>query len=279
MADLEGTARQARRTARRADDSTWLDGAVRAGLLAYGLVYLVIAWLAVQLALGDREGEASTSGAVRELAQQPFGEVLVWLVAIGMFVLVLWRALEAVAGHRDEEGATRLRKRLTSAGKGVLYAAIGVSAVRVVSGSGGGGGGRSSEDTLTARLMDLPFGQGLVLLVGLAIIGYGVALGVRAWTEKFREQLSAEGRSGDTGTAYIWLGKAGHVAKGVALGIVGGLFCYAAVTHDAKKSGGLDQALREVLDQPFGPVLLVLVGAGIGCYGLFTFARARHLSR
>ncbi|MEV7431284.1 MULTISPECIES: DUF1206 domain-containing protein [unclassified Nocardioides] len=276
MNDLQQNAKQ---TARRADDSTWFDGAVRAGLVAYGLVYVVIAWLAVQLALGDREGEASTSGAVRELAQQPFGKVLVWLVAIGMFVLVLWRALEAAAGHRDEEGATRLRKRLTSAGKGVLYAAIGISALRVATGSGGGGGKRSSEDTLTAKLLDLPFGQVLVFLVGLAIIGYGVGLGVRAWTEKFREQLSAEGRSGDTGTAYLWLGKIGHAAKGVALVIVGALFCYAAVTHDAKKSGGLDQALKEVLDQPFGPVLLTVVGLGIGCYGLFTFARARHLSR
>jgi hypothetical protein len=127
--------------------------------------------------------------------------------------------------------------------------------------------------------MDLPLGQAIVFLVGLAIIGYGVALVVRACTHKLEEDLSAEGRSGDTGTAYVWLGRIGHVAKGIALGIVGGLFCYAAATHEAKKSGGLDEALREVLDQPFGPVLLVLVGLGIGCYGLFTFAQARHLSR
>lgn len=285
MADLQ-------EHARRADASPWFDRAVRIGLVAYGLVYVVIAWLAVQLALGDREGEASTSGAVRELAQQPFGEVLVWLVAVGMLALVLWRGFEAAVGHRDEEGATRVRKRLTSAGKAVVYAAIGVSAVRIATGSdggsgggkgggggGGGGGGKSSETTLTAKLMDLPAGQAIVFLVGLAIIGYGAYLVYRAWSDKLREDLSVGGRSGDLGTAYLWLGRIGHVAKGIALAIVGGLFCYAAATHDPKKSGGLDEALREVLDQPFGPVLLVLVGAGIGCYGLFTFAQARHLSR
>lgn len=275
MTDLE-------QHARRADASPWFDRAVRVGLVAYGTVYVVIGWLAVQLALGDRQGEASTSGAVRELAQQPFGEVLVWLVAIGMFLLVLWRAFEAVAGHRDEEGATRLRKRLTSAGKAIVYAVIGVSAARIATGSGGGsggGGGKSSEETLTARLMNLPLGQAIVFLVGLVIVGYGGWLVVRAWTDKLAEDLSAQGRSGDTGTAYLWLGRVGHVAKGVAFGIVGGLFCYAAATHDAKKSGGLDEALKEVLEQPFGPVLLVLVGVGIGCYGLFTFAQARHLSR
>ena len=74
-------------------------------------------------------------------------------------------------------------------------------------------------------------------------------------------------------------GKVGYIAKGVAIAIVGGLFCYAAVTHDAKKSGGLDQALQTVREQPFGQVLLVVIAAGIACYGLFCFARAKHLSR
>ncbi len=57
------------------------------------------------------------------------------------------------------------------------------------------------------------------------------------------------------------------------------LFIYAAVTHDAKKSGGLDAALGTLLQQPFGPVLLGAISLGIICYGLFCFARARHLSR
>ena len=32
-------------------------------------------------------------------------------------------------------------------------------------------------------------------------------------------------------------------------------------------------------DTPFGPVLLCVIGVGLLCYGLFTLARARHLSR
>ena len=79
--------------------------------MAYGVVHLLIGWLAVQLALGDHSEEASAKGALSELAQQPFGKVLVWAVAIGLFLLVVWRILEAVFGHRDEEGADRVRKR------------------------------------------------------------------------------------------------------------------------------------------------------------------------
>ena len=73
-------------------------------------------------------------------------------------------------------------------------------------------------------------------------------------------------------------GKMGYIAKGIAIGVIGVLFLYAAIDHSAKKSGGLDQALHKVLHQPFGPVLLFAISVGIGCYGLFCFARARHLS-
>ncbi|HRC85420.1 MAG TPA: Clp protease N-terminal domain-containing protein, partial [Thermoanaerobaculia bacterium] len=58
-------------------------------------------------------------------------------------------------------------------------------------------------------------------------------------------------------------GEGGYTAKGVAFGIVGVLFVVAGLTHDPKKSGGLDQALFELLDKPFGPLLLALVAVGI----------------
>ena len=256
--------------------SDWIDHAARFGLIAYGLVHLVVGWLAVTLALGDRQGSASGSGAVRELAQQPFGEVLVWLVAIGMVLLVVWQLLEAAAGHRGLPDAKRLRERLGSAGKTVVYGYIAVSGFTIATGAGSAGGG---TDSMTAKVMDLPGGQLLVGLVGAAIIGIGGYLVWKGLTEKFCEDLTAEGQAGDTGTAFVWLGKVGYVAKGVALGVVGALFGYAAVTHDPKRSGGLDQALQEVLDQPFGPVLLAAIAVGIGCFGLFCFAHARHLSR
>ena len=258
------------------NNSDAIDHAVRPGLVAYGVVHLVLGWLALQLAFGDSQGSASSSGAVRTLAQQPFGLVLVWLVALGMLLLVVWQLWEAAAGHRGLDGSTRLRKRLTSLGKSLVYGYIGVSAVTIATGSGSSGGG---TDSMTARVMQLPGGQVLVGLVGAGIIGIGGYLVWKGWSEKFREDLTAKGRRGDSGTLAIWLGKVGYVAKGLALGVVGVLFGYAAVTHEAKKSGGLDQALQEVLQQPFGPYLLAAMAVGIACFGAFCFVHARHLSR
>jgi hypothetical protein len=271
MADVSA---QAEQLGRRVDNSEWVDRAVRVGMVAYGVVHLTIAWLGIQLALGDHSGAASRNGALKQLAQQPFGRVVVWVVAVGMFLLVIWKLLEAFVDGTLEDGASKVVKPGVDVFKAIVYGTLGLSAVHVATGSQS----KSNTDDYTAKLMDQPFGRWLVGLIGLAIIGYGVYLAYRGWSEKFLEHLDAEGRSGETGKAYRMFGKVGYIAKGIAIGVIGLLFVYAAIDHSAKKSGGLDQALHRVLQQPFGPVLLFAIAVGIGCYGLFCFARARHLS-
>jgi hypothetical protein len=271
MADVSDRAEQ---VGRRAHRSQWTDRAVRVGMVAYGIVHLTIAWLGIQLALGDHSGAASRNGALKQLAQQPFGRVVVWVVALGMFLLVVWKLLEAFVDLGTEDGAKKVLKPVTNVFKAVVYGTLGVSAVHVATGSGS----KSKTSDYTATLMDQPFGRWLVGLVGLAIIGYGGYLCYRGWTEKFLEHLDRRGRSGEAGQAYKLFGKVGYVAKGIAIGVIGVLFEYAAVDHSAKKAGGLDQALHKVLHQPFGPVLLCAISVGVGAYGLFCFARARHLS-
>jgi hypothetical protein len=263
----------------QAEQSDWLDRAARVGLVSYGVVYLLVGWLAIQLALGDHSENASPQGALSELSQQPFGEALVWAVAVGLTLLVVWRVVEAGFGHREKEGGARVRARLTSAGKAVIYAALAFTAYKIAAGSGSSGSSDQKSKTMTAKVMDLPAGQWIVVAVGLAIIGYAVGVAWRGWKEKFAEGLETEGKLGYSGAAYLILGKVGHIAKGIAFAIVGALFVYAGISHDPGESGGLDDALQKVLRQPFGPFLLGAVAAGIICYGLFCFAWARHLDR
>ncbi|KRF16265.1 DUF1206 domain-containing protein [Nocardioides sp. Soil796] len=260
---------------RRADNSDTVDHAVRFGLVVYGLVYLLVAWLIVQLALGERRGSVSTKGALKEVAEQPFGDVLLVVVAAGMVVLVLWRLLDLFVGHRDEEGADLWRGRGADLLKSAIYGFLGWKAFGLATESSSSGGTK----VLTARIMDLPMGRVLVGAIGLAIVGYGVANLWKGLSNKHREHLAHEGRSGNAGSAYLLLGKVGYVSKGLVVGLVGALFVYAAITHEPKDSSGVDGAVREILHQPFGTPLLVAVGLGIASYGLFALARARHLSR
>jgi hypothetical protein len=253
-----------------------MDHAVRLGLVSYGVVHLILAWLALRLALGDNGGSASSQGALQELAQSSLGRISLYVVSAGFVALVVWQALEAIWGHRDADGGKRVLKRLTSAGKVVLYGSLAVSAFKTATGSSSGGGG---TDGITARLMDLPAGPFLVGALGAGVIVVAGFLAYRGWKEKFRSKLELEGRTGKDGRAYILLGKLGYISKGVALAVVGLLFLYAAFTHDPKKSAGLDQSLRKVLEQPFGAPILMVIAVGFACYGLFCFAWARHLDR
>ncbi len=266
---------RAEQMGREAHESNWLDYAIRAGLVAYGVVHLLVGWLALQLAFGDSEGKASNKGAMQQLAQQPFGEVLVWAIAVGMFLLVLWRGLEVAVGHQDkDEGSDRWKARAVSAMKAAIYAAVGISALNVVMGAQSSKGG----STWTKTVMEWPAGQWIVAAVGLAVIGYGANHVRKGLTDDYAKHLDAEGKSGQTGKAYLMFGKVGYIGKGIAIAIVGGLILYGGLTHDPKKSGSLDQALHKLLTYPFGQIMLVVVAAGIFCYGLFCFARAKHLS-
>jgi hypothetical protein len=265
---------RAERLGREVHQSKTFDGAIRFGMIVYGVVHLIVAWLAIQLALGEHGKNASQKGAMQTLAKEPAGTLLLWLVAVGMFALVLWRLVETFVGHQEYDGGKRWRKRATSLFKAVIYGYIAVTALRFAVGASSG-----KSSNYTAKLMNQTYGRWIVGAIGVAIVLYGLSYARRGWTEKFMENLDARGTIGDAGRAYRWVGKIGYVAKGVAFCIVGGLFVAAAYTHEPKKSGGLDGALHKVLQQPFGPFLLILIAAGIACYGLFCFARARHLSK
>lgn len=266
-----GAAAEAKDGARKAKDSESFAWLVRLGLVAYGVVHLLIGWLAIQLALGDSEGSADKGGALQQLTETPLGSPLLWVLVLGFVALVIWQLAEAAIGHEDEDDATkRTGKRALSVAKAVIYGFLAVSSAKIATG-GSGGGGNSSEETMTAKLMDAPLGQGLVGLVGVAILGLGIGLVWYGWEEKFTKHLSGSGQT------IVLLGKIGYIAKGIAFSVLGVLFVIAAVEHDPKKGGGLDDALKTMLDQPYGPVLVVAVGLGIAAYGLYCFARARDL--
>ena len=247
---------------------------VRGGLVAYGAVYLILGWLAFQLVFGDRAGPVSKSGALHQLAQESWGELVLWAVCVGFAALVVWQLLEAWLGHRDKDGGKRLLARAQSVLRVGLYGLLSFSAAKTANGDSGG----RSTDSYTAELMSTTAGPWLMAAVGLAILGYAIASVVKGVTDRYREHLDLDGQTGWSGTATKVLGRVGYVSRGAAFGVVGCLFLWAAWTHKPKESGGLDAALNRVLHAPLGPALLSVVATGFVCYGLFNLFRARYHS-
>lgn len=257
--------------AKKVENSAWLEAAIRAGLVAYGVVHVLVAWLGLQLAFGHSSGAPSQQGAMQELAQKSYGTVLLWIVGLGLVALAVWQLFDALWGHQKHDGAKRVFKRVGSGGKVVVYLALAVSAIKQAVGEAS-----SSKSHLTKKVMDLPLGQLIVGAGGLVIIGIGCYLVSKAVRRSFEEDLQPQATSGSTGTVVVGLAKAGYTAKGVSLGVIGALFVWAAVTYDPNKAGGLDVALRTLLDQSFGPWLLAVVAVGLGCFGVYCFWWARY---
>lgn len=256
-------------SASEVQDSTALDVGMRVGLVAYGAVHLLFAGIALQLAL--QGSSQSSSGALHDLAANPAGVAVLWAAAAGLVLLALWQGLEAVAGYGWRDTG-RKRKRLESAFRVVVYLAIAWLAISTAAGIGGS----SSESGMTAQVMQVTWGRWLIAAIGLGVVAVAVAKIVKGVTARFTEDLAPEAVSGDSGTALVRLGQVGYIAKGFGLGAVGGLFVWAALTYDPAKAGGLDAALRTLLDQPFGPVVVGATGVGLAAYGVYCFGWARH---
>jgi Domain of Unknown Function (DUF1206) len=249
--------------------SRWYHAMIGVGLVSYGLVHLVLAWIAGKIALGGG-GDASSQGAMRQLADQPLGSGPLWVMAVGLLSLVVWQVLEAVVGRSETDRARRIRRRFSSAGRAVIYLALAVLAARTALGSSSSSG--KAEDTLSAGLMQLPGGRFLVGAVAVGIVAVAIAQVVKGVRRRFVDRDLA----GGAGRGTIALGAVGYVAKGIALALIGGLFALAAITFDPNKAGGMDQALTSLRDQPFGPILLMIVAIGIGAFGVYCFAWARQ---
>lgn len=259
--------------AREARDHPALEWPARLGMLAYGVVYVLVGWLAGHLAVGDPEGQPSGQGALHQIAQQPLGAAALWLAAAGLAALAVWEACQAVGGHRSDDGLRRWGARAGSAGRGVVFGVLAVLAAMTAAGDPGGGGGGG----ITADLMSMPLGPVLVVGVGVAIAAVGVYSAYKGLSDRWRKDLEVDGQTGAVGGVVTGVARAGYVTRGAAFVVVGGLFGWAGLTHDARKSGGLDQAIVRFRDEAYGPWLMLVVAVGLGCYGVYHLFRAWYL--
>jgi hypothetical protein len=279
---VQGAAGSAMGAARQAGESDGLEQLARVGLIAYGVVHLLVAWLALQLAWGGGGESADQSGAMRTLAESPVGTPLLWLVAVGLIALAVWQAAEVLRWRRGWSASGKARtKAIRKSGnaliKAVIYVTLAVLAIRFATGSGKSSS--QSQQETTAGVFSWPAGQWLVGAFGLVLIGVGAWHVRKGINKHFMKQIDTSKASPSAVRLVTRLGQVGFPGKGIALAGVGALFIWAAVTFDPSKAQGLDGALRAILELPFGRILLTLVALGIAAFGAFCFVRARYPER
>jgi hypothetical protein len=257
--------------AHNAADSKPVKVGARIGIAAYGVTHLIIAWLALQLAFGSG-GQTDQQGAFAALAQQPFGQFLLWFMAVGFVAVALWYLETAIWGYSYVDDKTKkTRKKVTAGVKVVVFAVLAVMAARTAMGGGGGNG----QQQATAGVFGMPGGQILVGLAGLIVLGVGIKKIVDGIKTKFTEDMDLPSDR-KARQAAIRSGQVGFVAKGTTIGLIGVLLTIAAVRYNPDQATGLDAALKTLAEQPFGTVLLVLMAIGLAAYAVFLAFDARY---
>jgi hypothetical protein len=245
----------------------------RAGFLARGIMYIVIGWIALQVALGDSSQQADRTGALHELSSTPFGAVALWILVVGFFGMALWRLSEAAFGTRVD--GRKAGVRLTSLGKAVVYAVLGYGVLKYAIGLGAPQSSDKQSVDLTATLLRHPGGQAAVVIIGLVLIGAGLYFGYESWKMKFLKELELGQLHGRTRQIVEWLGRIGGIARGIVFITAGIFLVVAAVDAQPGQAKGIDSSLRALARTPAGPWLLVLVALGLIMFGLFSCCQAR----
>jgi hypothetical protein len=267
--------------ARGVTDHPVLAAVARLGLVAYGILHLLIGWLAVQLARGSTGTDADQTGALRTVAGTPGGSALLWLIGGGMLALALWQAGEVLLWWRGLlERQQRLRATFVCTkclAKAAVYAVLGATALLFALGLEYEADERLRE--LTGETLELPGGTALVLAVAVGVVAVGAYTLVRGLTGGFMKDVDLTAAPDRWEPVIETIGRVGYVAKGVAFGLVGVLLWQAARTADVSTATGLDGAMTVLASAGAGPWLLGAVAVGFAAFGVYALARARYPDR
>ena len=269
------TARQAEAAGEDVARSKHLERLARAGLVARGVVYGLIGILAIKVAFGSGGETTDQQGALKTIAGQPFGKVLLVLVAIGLAGYALWRLVRAAIGHGPETGEDDAKDRISGVVSGIAYGALCFTAVKILIGSSSSSSSSKTEKA-TGGVLDWPLGRYLVIVAGLVVLGVAVDQALKGIKQKFLEDSKTEQMSPGVDQAFTAVGVVGHLARAVVFALIGWFVVKAAIDYDPDKAVGLDQALAKLSSSALGPVVLGIVAAGLIAFACYSVLDARY---
>lgn len=249
----------------------------RPGLIGRGLFYLLFGLLALDLAFGSSDAQ---DGAVERVASAPFGRFLLIGLTVALVALVAWKVLQAIVGDPVEGGEAT--DRVKYALKALAYAGLAATSIAVLianwdsdSSSSSSGSSGDTQTQATATVLEWPGGQWLVVLGGLAIIGFSIYEAYTYAVEaEFQRRLDTSSLDRSAAEAVEWSGRIGYAGKSAITAVVGFFLVIAGLRHDPDETEGLSGALRSLADSGWGVALLVFVGAGLFLFAAFSFVEA-----
>ena len=251
----------------------WAMPLMRLGYAGRGVTYLAIAGLSLWTIWqgGDAKG---TSEALKAIETSPFGMAILTVIGAGLIAYTIWRVVDGIADLENE--GTDGKGLIARAGQittGLIHGALGLAALALAYGIDDGSGGSGSGLARAAGMvMEMPGGRWLVALGGVLTIGAGLYYLHKGWTEGYRKTL----RANHFTTHWNKVLKAGVIAQGITIGIIGVFFVTAGLTANPNEAGGLDKTFSWLSGQLYGQVLVTAMCLGLLGFALFLFVNAAY---
>lgn len=247
----------------------------RVGIAARAVIYLILTWLAADIAaLGRAPSQTSGTGALEEVARQSGGTVLLAVLAGGLASYGLWRVVQAVATRPRAHKGRVDTERVGWLSIAAVYFFLAGQASALIAGDSTGSGS-SEPRPLVARVLLWPAGPELIGLVGLALVVGGGSLAVWGVLHRYERQLDLRAMGGHWRNFVIVVGAIGEVTRGLLVAAVGSLLIAAAVEDSPSTAKSVDQALRSLAQHRFGAVVVGLVAAGLLSFAIYSFFESR----
>jgi Domain of Unknown Function (DUF1206) len=266
-----GSAQHGGEAVARRPEFAWL---ARAGLFARGVVYAIVGILALKLAVGSGGEATNQRGALEAIAREPFGKALLIAMMVGLAGYAMWRLVRAGIGHGTQDKDSAIQ-RVAGAASGIAYAALCVTAGKILTGASSGGGSSSPKQT-TAGVLAWTGGTLIVGVVGAILVGVALAQGYKGVSRKFLETSKTGEMSREGKRAFTVIGVFGHLARMVVFGLVGYGLIKAAIDYSPHSAVGLDGALEKLAHNSYGPFLLGIVAAGLIAFALYSIVDAHY---
>ena len=255
------------------DKLGWAIPLMRLGYFGKGMVYLAVAGISLYSIW--RGGQAKdTSSALGWLENTWGGGVALFVIVLGMFAYALWRFFDAGFDLEDYGSEAKgIVARIGMVVTGAIHMGVGILAFSLLFGSGGGDGGQGSGiPRYVGQVMEWPGGRWIIGIVALAIIGAGIHYMKQGWTNEYRKHL----RANHVTTRWNPVLKAGLVAHGIVVGVVGLLFLFAAWRANPQKAGGTGEAFSWLSGQIYGQILVTGICLGLVGFAIFCFVNAAY---
>jgi hypothetical protein len=255
-----------------------IEGLARTGFLVKGVLYFVVGLLALQVAAEYGGRVTGMRGALLTVLHQPYGRALLLVAAVGLFGYAAWRIIQ---GLLDPEGYGAgwqgIGMRIGFVGRGLMHGALGVQALRLHQGLRASS--TSTERVVAGEALTWPYGEWLLVLTGLCVIGFAIHEIYMAFQGRLEKNLDLGELRREAGAWAVAVSRFGVAARAVVLGMLGWGTVAAGWFRDASEVNTTASSLRALGAQPgtLGRVLLGAAAAGFIAYGFYQVVHARYL--